>query len=71
MVHSEIGDVTWPSRRVEREFGKANSYWQQGWQSCYLAEGRRPPLTAAPIITMEMAFLRQGMLPFRWSEKKD
>ena len=27
MVHSEIGDFTWPGRRVVRDFGKANSYW--------------------------------------------
>jgi len=27
MVQSEIEDFTWPSRRVGRKFGKANSYW--------------------------------------------
>jgi len=28
MVQSEIGHFTWPSRRVGRGLGKANSYWQ-------------------------------------------
>jgi len=31
MVHSEIGAFTCPSRRVGREFGKANSYRLSGW----------------------------------------
>jgi 2-methylaconitate cis-trans-isomerase PrpF len=26
-IHSGIGDFTWPSRRVVRKLGKANSYW--------------------------------------------
>jgi len=45
MVQSEIEDFTWPSRRVGRKFGKANSYWPSA--SC--AAAANPIAAAMPI----------------------
>jgi len=55
MVQSEIEDFTWPSRRVGRKFGKANSYWL-GFEKG-VAEWRRFLKAGGLLVASEITWL--------------